>query len=365
MHQMKQLRAAAVAVVPALIGIAFTGLTGCHAPGQPSANRAAGSRDARTLRIGYQKGATLNVLRLRGDLERRLAPLNIKVVWLDFPAGPQMLEALGVDSIDLASTGDAPAIFAQAAGLPIVYIANSPPALNGQDRAILVPANSPIRTVADLRGKRVAIQKGSGTHNFLIQALQKAGVDYKDITPVYLSPPDARPAFQSGSVDAWAIWEPFLSIAQQATGARTLVDGKGIVSAGGFYLSSQTFARAHADWLRIALEEIETTGRWSSEHPRAAAELLAPGVGLNVDLLEQIQKRATPPGQRYVAYRPIDARVMSDQQTVADIFYRIGLLPHRVNVGAGLLTPQEYAGLTPQRHVRREAQSFQEGSAGQ
>lgn len=185
-----------------------------------------------------------------------------------------MLEAMGAGSIDLGSTGDAPVAFALAAGQPIVYVANTPPGdETGDSRAILVPKNSPLHSVAELRGKRIAVQKGSGTHNFLVQALEKAGIPYKAVEPVYLAPPDARPAFESGRVDAWAIWDPYLAIAQHATEAHTLINGKGIVTAGGFYLSSRRFAQRHPDWLKIALAAIDETGRWSAQNPRQSAQI--------------------------------------------------------------------------------------------
>ena len=331
-------------MLPGVAMVLLTMMAGCGGQAARSASGAAGS----VFRIGYQKGGASNILRLRGGLDRQFAAKGIRLEWIDFPAGPQMLEAMGAGSIDLGSTGDAPVAFALAAGQPIVYVANTPPGdETGDSRAILVPKNSPLRSVAELRGKRIAVQKGSGTHNFLVQALEKAGVPYKDTQPVYLAPPDARPAFESGRVDAWAIWDPYLAIAQRATQARTLVNAKGIITAGGFYLSSRQFAQRHPDWLKIALAEIDATGRWSAQNPHEAAQILAPYIKLEPSLLEQVQRRAMPASGRYVGLRPVDESVMDAQQAVADNFTRIGLLPAKVNVRAGLLTPQEYAALTP------------------
>lgn len=297
------------------------------------------------LRIGYQKGGALQLLKLHGDLDRRLAKQGVHVEWVNFPAGPQLLEALGVGSVDLGATGDAPVVFAQAAGLPVVYVANTPPG-EPDSRAILVPKDSPVRTLADLKGKRVAIQKGSGTHNFLVQALENAGIPYTAVKPVYLAPPDARAAFAAGGIDAWAIWDPYLAAAQRDNGARVLVNGAGIVSAGGFYLSSRTYAVAHPDLLRAALEEVDRKAIWMSSHPREAAEALAPAVGVDAKTLESITARSKK-GREHVGFRPIDAEVVAAQQAVADNFLRIGLLPKRVDVRAALLTPEQYAALTP------------------
>ncbi len=237
-------------------------MTGCGGHKDSGSEvRPVASTSEKVFRIGYQKWSTLNVVRLRGDLDKQMAAQGVRVEWLDFPAGPQMLEAMASGSIDLGITGDAPVPFALAAGQPIVYVGNTPPGdETGESRAIVVPRNSPIHSVAELKGKRIAVQKGSGTHNFLTLALAKAGVEYKDVHMAYLAPPDARPAFESGSVDAWAIWDPYLAIAQQSSGARTLVNGRGFATAGNFYLSSRDSVRKHADWIKAALTEADKTG---------------------------------------------------------------------------------------------------------
>lgn len=316
-------------------------VSGCQSSNASSATEPSNEAQKTVFRIGYQKGGAINVLRLSGDLEKRLAGRGVSVEWLNFPAGPQLLEAIGVGSVDLGSTGDAPAVFALAAGNPLVYVANTPPG-DANSRAILVSRNSPIRSVKALRGKSIAVQKGSGTHSFLVQALQREGVAYESVRVKYLAPPDARPAFESGQIDAWAIWDPFLSAAQEQTEARVLINGADIISAGGFYLSSRKFAREHADLIRTALEEVDKKARWCAYHPTEAAKLLAADIGVSPKVLERIQRR-----QSRVGFRAVDDEVMKAQQEVADNFHRIGLIPRRVDVRPALLTPQEYARLIP------------------
>ena len=166
--------------------------------------------DPATLRIGYQKGSIALVLaKEHGLLEKRFPQTEVK--WIEFPAGPQMLEALNVGALDVGSTGDIPPLFAQAAGADLVYIGAEPPKPTAE--TILVRNDSPLHSVADLKGKKVAFQKGSSAHNLILRALNKAGLRYQDIQPVYLPPADARAAFEQGSVDAWAIWEPYSSLA--------------------------------------------------------------------------------------------------------------------------------------------------------
>ena len=154
--------------------------------------------DSKEIRIGYQKNGVLVITRQRESLENHFKPQGVSVKWVEFSSGPPMMEAMNVGSVDYGAVGDSPPIFAQAAGAAIVYAA-AQPIINGS--GILVPQNSAIKTIADLKGKRVGFTKGSSAHNVVIQTLEKAGLTYNDITPVYLTPPDAGPAFANGGID--------------------------------------------------------------------------------------------------------------------------------------------------------------------
>lgn len=145
------------------------------------------------LRIGFQKGSiNLVLLKSLNLLDKHLPGTAVK--WVEFPAGPQLLEALAVGSVDVGAVGDSPPVFAQAAGKDIVYIGAEPP--KPDTSAVLVRPGSPLKTLADLKGKRVAAQKGSSAHFLLVQAVKKGGLQWSDITPVYLPPADARAAFE-------------------------------------------------------------------------------------------------------------------------------------------------------------------------
>src|SRR3954469_994637 len=123
------------------------------------------------LRIGFQKGASLLVLeKAQGGLEKKLAPLGFGVKWVEFPAGPQLLEGLNVGAVDLGCVGEAPPIFAQAAGARFYYIGHDPAAPRAE--ALVVPKDSPVRNVADLKGKKVALNKGSNVHYLLVKLLE-------------------------------------------------------------------------------------------------------------------------------------------------------------------------------------------------
>jgi sulfonate transport system substrate-binding protein len=169
---------------------------GLHA--QQGSGTAGGQR---VLRVGHQKG-WLSILKNRGTLEKRLTPLGVAVRWVEFNAVPQ-LEALNVGSIDFGDVGEAPPIFAQAAGAPWSMRVPPRPGLE----AVIVPKGSAIRSVADLKGKRIAYNKGSNVHYFLVKLLEKHGLKYGDVQSVFLASRCA--AFEKGSVDAWVIWDPF------------------------------------------------------------------------------------------------------------------------------------------------------------
>src|SRR6202035_2275628 len=228
------------------------------------------------LRIGYQKYGTLVLLKARGSLEKRLAPMHVEVKWTEFPAGPQLLEGLNVGSIDFGTAGEAPPIFAQAAGADLVYVGNEPPASAGE--AILVPKDSPIQTVDGLKGKKVALNKGSNVHFLLVKLLERAGVNYNDIDTIFLTPADARAAFERGSVDAWVIWEPFLAAAQRQAGARILADGNGVVSNHQFFLASRPYASKRVDVVAIVLEELAAVDQWAKANLKDAATALSPQI---------------------------------------------------------------------------------------
>jgi sulfonate transport system substrate-binding protein len=279
---------------------------------------------AKTLRIGYQKYGTLVLLKARGTLEKRVANEGVTVKWLEFPAGPQLLEGLNAGAIDFGTVGETPPIFAQAAGVDFVYVANEPPAPTSE--AIVVPRNSPIKNVADLRGKKVALNRGSNVHYLLVRALRHAGLDYADIQPAYLAPADARAAFTQGSVDAWVIWDPYFAAIQRQADARVLVDGTGLVDNTQFYLAARKFAGAEPKLVHAVLEELAKADAWAKAHPAEVARELAPLVGLDASTVELAARRAA-----YGA-TPVTAQVLASQQTIADTFGELKLIPKRIAV---------------------------------
>lgn len=278
---------------------------------------------ARQLRIGHQKGV-LSILKGRGTLEKRLAPLGVSVKWTEFTAGPVQLEALNVGSIDFGDVGEAPPIFAQAAGAPLAYVATTLP--RPRSEAVLVPKGSAIRTVAELKGKKIALNKGSNVHYFIVKLAEKHGLAYADLNLVYLPPADARAAFEKGSVDAWVIWDPFLAAAEKLLEARVLADATGVVGNRGYYFSSLGYAAKNADVLAVAIEEINKVDVWGTAHKDELAAEFAALWGLPKPVAELTVARAA------YGTSPISKAVLAEQQKIADTFFELKLIPRKINV---------------------------------
>jgi sulfonate transport system substrate-binding protein len=281
------------------------------------------------LRIGYQKGGPLLILKSSGELDRRLGTLGVQVRWAEFPSGPPLLEALNAGALEVGVAGNAATVIAQAAAdSPLVYLAVSVPNPHGD--AILVPKDSPIRTLADLKGKTIAFTRGSNAQYFLIRALQHAHIGLNEVRQAGLSPTDARAAFESGSVDAWIIWDPFYADAQLNLGARVLVDGTGLVDDSVFYVSTRSAADKHQQILQIVVDEIEKTERWMQAHPDDAARQLAEATSLPLNIWQTALSRHS------YGVKAVDQKAIDSQQSIADTFYSLGLLPAKENVASAI-----------------------------
>jgi len=283
----------------------------------------------RTIRIGYQKYGTLVFEKARGTLEKKLTPLGVTITWTEFLGGPALLEAMGADSLDFGITGDAPPIFAQAAGVPLVYVGVEPASPHGE--AIIVPEDSSIRTVADLKGRRVALNKGSNVHNLLVRVLAANGMSITDVQPVYLKPSDARAAFENGSVDAWAQWDPYLAAAQTALKTRTIADGVGadgrvVDENREFFLAARPFAQANPDVLKLLMTDLAETEAYAAAHHAEVVAALAPAMHMDPAAVKRAIDRLA------FGVLPIDDRIIASQQDIADTFAGLHLIPGKIDL---------------------------------
>lgn len=283
--------------------------------------------DSKTFRIAFQKGGgNLIFLKERGILERKLAPLGWSVTWAEFQAGPQLLESLNVGAADFGPVGEAPPIFAQAAGANIVYAGYEPG--SPRNEAIIVQKDSPVKTVTDLKGKRVALNKGSNVNYLLVRALEANGLSYDDIVPAYLAPADARAAFERGSVDAWVIWDPYYAAAELSLGARKIVDGTGLAPNVGFYMASRPVAEHHPEVLKTVLAAIDEIDGWIAANRKQYASELAPKIGLPAEVVERAVNRSE------IGAHPINAATLEGQQRIADAFTKLKLIPKSLKIDA-------------------------------
>src|SRR5215510_8191672 len=245
------------------------------------ASRANAQGAVKEIRIGYQKNGVLVITRQQAALEKHFAPQGIEVKWVEFSSGPPMMEAMNVGSVDYGAVGDSPPVFAQAAGAAIVYAAGQP-ITNGQ--GILVPKDSPIHSIGELRGKRIGFTKGSSAHNIVVQTLEKAGLTYEDITPVYLTPPDAGPAFANGSIDAWAVWDPYFAIGEKRQNGRILINAHEVAKTNSFYLANRDFANTHVKETREVIDGLAEAARWAEANRGEVAKALAAITGVPLEV---------------------------------------------------------------------------------
>jgi sulfonate transport system substrate-binding protein len=290
--------------------------------------RAQGS--VKEIRVGYQKNGVLVIARQQAALENHFKPAGIEVKWVEFSSGPPMMEAMNVGSVDYGAVGDSPPVFAQAAGAAIVYAAGQP-VTNGQ--GILVPADSSIRSIADLKGKRVGFTKGSSAHNIVVQTLEKAGLSYSDITPIYLTPPDAGPAFANGGIDAWSIWDPYFAIGETKQNGRILVNAFEITKSNSFYIANRDFAKSHGPILQQIIDVTTSTAQWAEAHRDEVAKSLSAVTGIPLDIQTVAANRSS------FAVGPITEDIIATQQGVADRFFKLGLIPKPVVVRDAVWKP--------------------------
>ncbi|WP_347169487.1 aliphatic sulfonate ABC transporter substrate-binding protein [Pseudomonas salmasensis] len=284
-----------------------------------------------TLRIGYQKSSVSMVLAREHKLFEAALP-GTQVQWTEFLGGPPLIEALNAGSLDIGNIGDIPPIFAQAAGIDLQYFAVEPN--EGKTEAVLVPKASTVQTVAELKGKRVALLKGSSAHNLFLKSLLRAGLQWKDVNVVYLSPSDGRAAFEQGKVDAWVVWDPYYSAAVIDGSARVLGDGQGLNPAGSFFVVNHPFAKQHPEAIATIIQTLGKAQRLSLDQPDASIALMAGTLGLQPAVVKSYFEHRSPE-----PIRPLEAIDIANQQRTADLFFANGLIPKKVDVQQVVFKP--------------------------
>jgi sulfonate transport system substrate-binding protein len=313
------------------------------AGGQPSAEAstevAPEAKSITLVHLGFQKIGAPFLLKSRSEaLDKRLGEQSAKADWKEFKHGPALLEAVNAKEVDVGYVGETPPVFAQAGGVDFVYVASDPPAPKAE--AIVVRKDSTIKSLADLRGKKVALNRGSNVHYLLIKALESVKLKVSDIEVVYLAPGDARPAYDSGKVDAWVIWDPFLAGAEQS-GSRVLADGEHLVDNRFFYIARREFARAHPELLRTVLDEFKNLSEWERKNPEESAKIEAESSGVSYEALLAAERRHT------YGILPIDDAQIDTQQAIANAFRQLELIPKDIKTREAFLPATVYATSKP------------------
>lgn len=298
------------------------GGAGSAAPGKAAGE---GSQNQKVVRIGYQKGNTLNIMKVKGNLDQRLKSKNITVEWNVFPSGGTVLEALTSGKIDYGNAADGSGVFAQAGGKPFVYVGSSVP--NPEGMGIMVPKDSPIKTIKDLKGKKIAVVKGGNHHYLAILALERAGLKYDDVQYVFVKDAsEGRAVFETKQVDALGSWDPFFATVQNDLSPVTLTDGADYSPNRTFYYSTQEFTKNNADIVKIILEETAASDQWANTNKAEVAKLLSDELGIEKKSIETMVNRRT------YGVQNITPDIIAQQQQLADVFQRVGLIDKKLNV---------------------------------
>jgi len=282
---------------------------------------------ATTFRIGWQKNGVLALANRKGSLEKRLSDRGISVEWSEFTSGPPLLEALGAGALDFGATGDVPPLFAQAANGNLLYVGQYKGSPEGS--AILVRKDSPIQTLSDLKGKKVAFKRGSSAHNVTVKALRKGGLTVDDIQALDLAPPDASAAFKTGAIDAWSIWDPYLAIAEADPDTRILATARGIVDSFSYFLANGDFTKDNPQVIVDVIDELAKVGTAAQANLDDTVAALAAITGVSADIT---RVTLTRPDFDLGGVSTISDDAITYQQGLADEFYGLGIVPKKLAI---------------------------------
>ncbi|WP_081403393.1 aliphatic sulfonate ABC transporter substrate-binding protein [Acinetobacter equi] len=277
--------------------------------------------------IGFQKG-NLNLITLKSEdnLLKEYFP-NTKIEWKEFPAGPQMLEALSAGSVDIGSVGNTPPIFAQSGDKELRYVAYEQS--HPKTQAIITANNNDqIQNLSDLKGKRIALQRGSSAHDLLDKILQNANLKWTDIIPIWLPPADARAAFDKKTIDAWVTWEPYLSVALDTGHAKVLTDSTPFGNSYSFIIANPTFVQKNPLAINQFIQAINDAAYWIVKNPEKALTNYANTIGLDKKITKQVINKRFQPS----LIHPINEEVLKSQQKIADRFAQEKLIPKKIDI---------------------------------
>jgi len=276
-----------------------------------------------TLTIGDQKGTGAEALLTAAGL---ISKLPFHAVWTDFTSGAPMLQAISSGSVDIGGVGDAPPVAAAAGDYKVAIVGAR--TANPLGSAVLVPKNSPIHSVAQLRGKRIAVAPASSSTYHLLSVLNKAKIPVSDVTLNYLQPADALAAFAAGQVDAWDAWSPYIEQAVAQDHARILVNGVPYQRTYSFEVASRSAIGdpSKAAAIRAYLKLLNQAYIWAAKNPAGWATSWAAASGLPQSVMVTASKDSAAQPV------PVNSAVLASEQSVADNFATAKLIPGKPNM---------------------------------
>ncbi|MBN3893547.1 MULTISPECIES: aliphatic sulfonate ABC transporter substrate-binding protein [unclassified Nostoc] len=299
--------------------------------------------NAKVINLAYQSSGDL--VKSKKAVEPRFKALGVTVNWVGpFAAGPQLIDALNKGQVDIGNVGETPPIFDQAARpgiIPeVVYLTGRTPS-DGSNQGIVVKANSPIKKVADLKGKKIAFQVGSNAQYLLAKALKEVGLKVSDIQVVALTPPQARDAFIQNKADAWVGSDPLLAAVEKDIPIRILRNAARINTLGGFYIGRRGFITQNPQLVRVFLEEAQKVGEQAEKNPSDYAKILVDEQKLDPSVAQKVASRRT------YKLRRLTPAIIAEQQSVADFYFQERIIPVKIDVKQAILAPLVYKAILP------------------
>ncbi len=283
------------------------------------------SQDKEVITIGYQKGNTINILKENGNLDEALNEAGYTIDWKVFPTGTVLLEALNTNNIDFGHASDGNAVFMQAGGHPLNYVASETPYAEGV--ALVTKVDSEIETVEDLKGKTIGVTRGGNQHYLLLVALEEAGISQDEVEiKFYKDAAEGLSAFTIDEFDVYGTWDPYLAIVEDTVETRTVVNGSGLTENRTFYFATDDLLAEKPEVVKIILEELQVADLWANDNKTEVAEMLAEELGLDAAPLQQANDRRT------FGVEAIGEEIITSQQKLADTFFEAELLETEVNV---------------------------------
>lgn len=278
--------------------------------------------DKTTVNIAINaKTLPMVISKEKGWFEEEFAKLNAEVAWSQFPSGPPLLESLSSGRVDLSFLGDGAAITGVANGLSfqVIGMTNEGKDLNG----VLVPAASPVQTLEELKGKKLGLAKGTTAHIYWIKLLNQTGLSPDDFDIINLQPEDAQAAFESGKLDAWVIWDPYLISNTEQQKARLLQYGSSILAPGSMIARSD-FAKDNPELVTAYLKVYAQALDWIYQHPDEVTELYSAETKLPDSVIKQLLEKKT------YALAPYTEEALNAQQETADIMLENGFIKNNI-----------------------------------